>query len=75
MGTSRAAGLCHDVIADRMIPPRARATPSPSLPTPLLLGDSGVGIRLARKPLRLHPLYVVGQGLGFLLLWKVFQIC
>jgi hypothetical protein len=56
------------MIADRMIPPQAWATPSVSRPLALILGASCFGVGPAGEPPALHVPYVVCHGLGFLLL-------
>jgi hypothetical protein len=65
MGAARAAGLCHAMIADFMIPPQAGAAPAGSLPLALILGDSRFGIRQAGASPRWHLSYVVDHGCGF----------
>ena len=62
----RAAGLCHDTIAYRMIPPGTWAAASSSLAPALILRDSSFGIRLTRQPPGLHLRDVCHDGFGFL---------
>jgi hypothetical protein len=63
---SGAAGLCHDTIADRMIPPGAWAAAPPSRPPALIRRAGRCGIRLTRKPPGLHVLDVRRDDCGFL---------
>jgi len=51
-----------------MIPPRAWAAATTARLLLLILRDGSGGIRLTGKPPGVHPLHVVGEGLGFLLL-------
>src|SRR5262249_20532249 len=74
-GAARAAGLCHAVIADRLIPPGAWAAASSSRPPALILRDGGFGIRLTGKPPGLYLLDVRRDGFGFLLLGGGISLC
>ena len=47
--TTRAAGVCHDAIADGVIPPGTGPAPSVPRPLALILGDSRFGIGQARR--------------------------
>ena len=63
---ARAADVCHEAIADGVIPPGAWTAPAASLAPALIRCDSRFGIRLTRKPLRVDILHLVGDGCGFL---------
>src|SRR6185295_1310367 len=65
-GAARAAALCHDAIADCVIPPRARPAPPASLPPALILGHGGLGIGPAGKPPSVHLPHVGSHGLAFI---------
>jgi hypothetical protein len=65
-GAARAAALCHDAIAARVIPPGARPAASATLPAALILGHGGLGIGPAGAPPGVHLPHGVGHGLRFL---------
>src|SRR5262249_20128963 len=67
-GTARAAGLCNNAIAYRVIAPGAWVGPSSAFLPALIHCQGGFGIRQAGKPLRLDPRGVVCHRLGFLVL-------
>ena len=65
---AHAAGVRDNVIAYRMIPPRAGAATSAARPSVLIFRDGSCRISLTSKPLSLHMLHMVCDGLSFLAL-------
>jgi hypothetical protein len=63
-GTGRAAGVCHDAIADCVIPPGTWTAPAVPRPLARIRGARRFGIGEAGAPPRVHPPQVVGHGLG-----------